>query len=99
MEYIQANRLRYRLIQRMHLLMQQVDVIVAPSMRGRNLALTNLTGHPCVVVPNGFTGDGLPTSISFVGSLLDEGTILAVARCYQEATGFHRTHPAEFGSH
>jgi Asp-tRNA(Asn)/Glu-tRNA(Gln) amidotransferase A subunit family amidase len=70
-----------------------VEVYVAPSFGGDNLLLTNLTGHPCVVVPNGFDEDGNPTSISFIGRLFDEGTVLAVARAYQLATGFHRTHP------
>jgi Asp-tRNA(Asn)/Glu-tRNA(Gln) amidotransferase A subunit family amidase len=44
-------------------------------------------------VPNGFTEAGLPTSISFVGRLFDEGTPLAVAKKYQDATGFHLKQP------
>ena len=93
-EYIQANRVRYLLVQEMEGLFTEVDVYVAPSFQGGNLLLTNLTGHPCVVVPNGFNEEGSPTSISFTGGLYDEGTILAVARAYQEATDWHRQHPA-----
>jgi Asp-tRNA(Asn)/Glu-tRNA(Gln) amidotransferase A subunit family amidase len=93
-EYIQANRLRYMIIQEMEEL--GVDVYVAPSFGGNNLLLTNLTGHPCVVLPNGFTEDGSPVSISFMGRLYDEGTLLAVARAYQSATDFHRKHPPLF---
>jgi len=92
-EYIQANRLRYRLIQDMASLMSQVDVYVAPSLEGDNLLLTNLTGHPCVVVPNGFNDKGSPTSITFSGTLYGEATLLAVAKRYQDATEFHRKHP------
>jgi len=92
-EYIQANRIRYLVIQDMAKLMNQVDVIVAPPFDGDNSLMTNLTGHPCVVVPNGFTKQGLPTSITFIGKLFDEATVLAVARAYQDATDFHVKHP------
>jgi Asp-tRNA(Asn)/Glu-tRNA(Gln) amidotransferase A subunit family amidase len=67
---------------------------VVPSFGGTNLLLTNLTGHPTVVLPNGFRKDGTPTSVSFVGKLFGEGDLLAVAKAYQDATGFHLKHPA-----
>ncbi len=93
-EYIQANRLRYLLIQDMQRLMDTIDVYVAPSFEGNNLLLTNLTGHPCVVVPDGVSSDGLPASICFMGRLFGEAELLAVAKQYQDATGFHLRHPA-----
>lgn len=92
-EYIQANRIRYLVIQDMANLMNQVDIIVAPPFEGDNSLMTNLTGHPCVVVPNGFSKQGLPTSITFIGKLFDEATLLAVAKAYQDATEFHLKHP------
>ncbi|MGH7454665.1 MAG: amidase, partial [bacterium] len=73
--------------------MENIDVYVAPSFGGNNLLLTNLTGHPCVVLPNGFDKKGSPTSISFMGRLYDEATTLAVAKAYQDATEFHKKHP------
>lgn len=94
-EYIQANRLRTLAIQEMDLLMKTVDVYITPSF-GVNLLLTNLTGHPCVVLPNGFNEEGGPTSISFIGKLYDEATLLAVAKAYQDATDFHLRHPVGF---
>jgi Asp-tRNA(Asn)/Glu-tRNA(Gln) amidotransferase A subunit family amidase len=93
-EYIQANRVRVLVMQAMAELMDDVDVYVAPSSGGNNLLLTNLTGHPAVVVPNGFTEKGTPTSITFTGRLYDEATALAVAKAYQDATDFHLEHPA-----
>ena len=90
-EYLQANRVRYLLIQAMARLMSEIDLYVTPS-HGESLLLTNLTGHPCVVVPNGFE-KGLPTSITFTGRLFGEATMLAVAKAYQDATGFHTQHP------
>jgi Asp-tRNA(Asn)/Glu-tRNA(Gln) amidotransferase A subunit family amidase len=93
-EYIQANRIRYRIMQDMERL--DVDLYVAPSFGGNNLLLTNLTGHPCVVVPNGFDEEGNPVSISFIGGLFDEGMLLAAAQAYQEATEFDEQHPPLF---
>ncbi len=95
-EYVQANRERWRLVQAMGALMQDVDVYVSPAFGGNNLLTTNLTGHPCVVLPDGFTAPGEPHSITFIGRLYDEATLLGVARAYQEATDFHRRHPEAF---
>ncbi|MEN8203946.1 MAG: amidase [Bacteroidota bacterium] len=96
-EYIQANRIRQDLIEDYHRHLKEFDVVVTPSFQGGNhLLATNLTGHPVVVVPNGFKDSGSPTSISFLGNLFDEGTILAVAAAYQEATDFNRQRPELF---
>lgn len=92
-EYLQAQRVRYLLIQDTARIFDKVDLFIAPSLFGRTLQLSNLTGHPCVVVPNGFTKAGAPTSISFVGKLFDEGELLAIAKKYQDATGFNLKHP------
>ncbi|WP_128547711.1 amidase [Larkinella soli] len=93
-EYIQANRIRARLIDEMEQKMKAVDLYITPTFGNANLALTNLTGHPCVVLPNGFTPKGRPTSITFMGRLFDEGRLLAVAKAYQDATAWHTKHPA-----
>lgn len=94
-EYIKANRLRTTLINQMNDVMQQVDVYVTPSWTGSNLTLTNLTGHPQLVLPNGFI-DGKPTSISFVGQLYGEADLLALAKYYQDNTEHHLNHPDRF---
>jgi Asp-tRNA(Asn)/Glu-tRNA(Gln) amidotransferase A subunit family amidase len=92
-EYLQAQRIRFLLIQEMAKLMENIDVYVAPTDSGDNLLLTNLTGHPSVGIPNGFSKAGTPTSISFVGKLFDEADLLAVAKACQDATGFQFQHP------
>ena len=67
---------------------------VAPTFGGDTLLLTNLTGHPCVVVPNGFRlSDGTPTSLTFTGRLFGENDLLAVADLFQRATDFHTRRP------
>ena len=92
-EYLQAQRIRTLLIQEMAKLMNEVDVYVAPWDTGDNVLLTNLTGHPSVVVPNGFSSKGTPTAITFVGKLFGEADLLGVAKAYQNATDFHLKHP------
>ena len=74
----------------------RVDLYVSPSFGGNNLLLTNLTGHPCVVLPNGFNDKGNPTSITFVGNLFDESLILAVSKKYQDTTEFNKMHPERY---
>jgi Asp-tRNA(Asn)/Glu-tRNA(Gln) amidotransferase A subunit family amidase len=95
-EYVQANRLRTLVMRDMRDAMKDVDVVVAPSFGGVTLTLTNLTGHPTVVLPNGFTEAGTPVSLSFLGKLYGEASVLAVAKAYQDATDFHTKHPERF---
>jgi Asp-tRNA(Asn)/Glu-tRNA(Gln) amidotransferase A subunit family amidase len=95
-EYINANRIRYLLIKEMQQIMDTIDLYVAPSWDGDNLLLTNLTGHPCVVIPNGFDDKGNPTSISFTGRLFDEGRLISFAKKYQDSAGFHKQHSPLF---
>lgn len=92
-EYLQANRLRTQLCIDMQKVFEEVDVYVHPSWNSPSLGITNHTGHPCVVVPNGFRQNGLPTSISFTGKLFEEGKLMQVARAYQEASEWHKLHP------
>ncbi len=95
-EYIQANRIRYLLIEKMNALFQKYDAIITPSFGGPQLLATNLTGHPAVVLPNGFNEKGSPTSFSIIGRLFQEGTILAIANAYQQATAFETMKPSLF---
>ena len=59
-EYIQANRARTVAMQQMAKLFETVDIIVVPSSSDAQLILTNLTGHPAVIVPNGLRGNDAP---------------------------------------
>jgi aspartyl-tRNA(Asn)/glutamyl-tRNA(Gln) amidotransferase subunit A len=55
--------------------------------------LFNLTGHPAIAVPSGFSGDGLPYSLQLVGRPFDEATILRLAHAYEGATEWHTRRP------
>lgn len=90
-EYLQADRLRRRLIQEMAALMKTVDLLVTTESDQAALFISNLTGQPCVVVPNGGA-----TSLSFIGKLYDEATVLAFAKAYQDSTSFHTNRPPAF---
>ena len=111
-EYIQAARARKMAMEAVAKVFESVDVIVAPTNGGQQLVITNLTGHPSVILPNGLRGPdapkwpfedpsdfqnaggpGTPTSLTFLGKLYGEAELLAFARAYQEATGFHLQHP------
>jgi Asp-tRNA(Asn)/Glu-tRNA(Gln) amidotransferase A subunit family amidase len=58
-EYIQAARARTLAVQQVSALFEKVDIIVAPT-EGLQLVVTNLTGHPALIVPNGFRGPDAP---------------------------------------
>jgi Asp-tRNA(Asn)/Glu-tRNA(Gln) amidotransferase A subunit family amidase len=93
-EYIRACRFRTLLMAEMEKLFADIDVYVCPSFGGENLLITNLTGHPAVVLPNGFHAkSGTPASITFLGGLYADDKALALARAYQNATDFHKKQP------
>ena len=93
-EYINANRLRTKLIRQLNEIMKRFDVLVVPSLEDDSQLLFNLTGHPCIAFPNGFTSKGMPTSITFVGNLYNEGIILSAANQFQLVTNFNKKHPS-----
>lgn len=95
-EYINANRYRSQLCKRMNDFMKDYDVLIVPTFAGRQLSMTNLTGHPVVVMPIGFNQNGSPISITLIGNLYDEATILAAAKAFQDKTGFNKKHPEKF---
>src|SRR5665647_683751 len=95
-EYINANRHRYTLIQKVNDVIEKYDVIICPTWVGNQAAITNLTGHPAMSIPTGFDKNHSPTSITLVGKLYDEATILAIAKVYQDATQWNKMHPKFF---
>jgi Asp-tRNA(Asn)/Glu-tRNA(Gln) amidotransferase A subunit family amidase len=97
-EYIQANRARTILMGALDAALEGLDVLVTPSYADDVLLMTNLTGHPVVVLPHGFRENGTPASFSFVGNLYREAEALRLAMAYQEATGFHRRRPPAFAA-
>lgn len=95
-EYINANRHRYQLMQKVNDVIEKYDVIICPTWAGNQAAITNLTGNPAISIPTGFDKKNSPTSITLVGKLYDEATILAIAKVYQDATQWNKMHPEFF---
>jgi Asp-tRNA(Asn)/Glu-tRNA(Gln) amidotransferase A subunit family amidase len=110
-EYVQAARARRLAMDQVAKAFENVDVVVAPSF-STQIVVTNLTGHPALILPNGLRGDdapkppaggdlqdnvggpGTPLSLTFLGRLYGEAKLLALARAYQDATGFHLKQPS-----
>ena len=58
-------------------------------------AVGNVAGLPAISVPSGFSDEGLPTGIQFMGRAYEENTVIAAAAAYQSLTDWHRRHPAD----
>jgi len=95
-EYINAQRHRYLLMQKVNEVITKFDAVISPNWMGNQSAITNLTGHPVICIPSGFSKNNLPTSISIIGKLYDEATIIEVAKFYQDATMWDKMHPEMF---
>ena len=59
----------------------------------RHFTMANLACYPAVNIPNGFADNGQPTNAVFYGRPFKEMEILALAKAYQDAAGFHLKHP------
>jgi Asp-tRNA(Asn)/Glu-tRNA(Gln) amidotransferase A subunit family amidase len=91
-EYLRAARIRTLLMREMEEVMAPIDAYVG----GDDLSLTNLTGHPTVVVPDGDrdkSPNGQPGTITFTGKLFGETELLALAHAYQQVSGAHLRRP------
>lgn len=53
----------------------------------------DLAGTPAICLPSGFSPDGLPYSVQFIGRRLSEATLCRIAHAYEQATARHARHP------
>jgi Asp-tRNA(Asn)/Glu-tRNA(Gln) amidotransferase A subunit family amidase len=91
-EYLRACRIRTLVMQEMEQTMAGIDAYIG----GDDLTLTNLTGHPTVVVPDGTRDKGKndqPGTITFTGKLFGETDLLALGHAYQQSTSAHLLRP------
>lgn len=93
-EYIRAARVRTVLMQQFAAWFAGYDALVSPT-GSPTLGLTNLTGHPQMVVPCGFPAEG-PVGLLFTGHLFAEGHLARFAMAFQRATDWHRRQPPLF---
>ena len=70
-----------------------VETNPGPSDRyalGDNRLLSPLTGFPALTVPAGFTPDGLPVGLEFMGRPFTEAMLLGFGFAFEQATGYRR---------
>jgi amidase len=53
----------------------------------------DLSGHPTITLPAGFTDDGLPVAVQLVAGRLREDRLVTAGRAFQFASDWHRRHP------
>ncbi|MDE3108753.1 MAG: amidase [Acidobacteriota bacterium] len=66
------------------------------SVRAELLRMTrpvNVSGHPAVSIPCGFTPAGLPVGLQLIGPKWGEAKLLAIALAYEDATDWRALHP------
>jgi Asp-tRNA(Asn)/Glu-tRNA(Gln) amidotransferase A subunit family amidase len=95
-EYINTMRHRSVLMEKTNQAMKEFDVVISPSFGGRQLAITNLTGHPALCMPIGLSKQGTPNSITFLANLFKEEALLSVGTFFQSITSFDEMHPEKF---
>jgi Asp-tRNA(Asn)/Glu-tRNA(Gln) amidotransferase A subunit family amidase len=64
----------------------------------RHSAMANLACYPAINIPNGFSETGSPTNLTFFGRPFGEMEILALAKAYQDAAGFHLKRPGKLAT-
>ena len=77
---------------------QQVAPPEAVARLVRYSAPTNFSGHPALTLPNGFTPEGLPTAMQFIGRHGEEATLFRVAAAYERATSWQQRRPPSAGA-
>jgi len=90
-DYVLANRARTLLIQKFDEFFKDVDVVIG----GGNLAATNLSGHPQIVVPT-VVNENYNQGISFVAALYREDLLLRLAHAWQSVSDIHLKRPPKF---
>jgi amidase len=54
----------------------------------------DMTGHPTITLPGGFSETGLPIAFQLVAAHLGEATLVRAGAAFQDTTSWHRHRPA-----
>lgn len=95
-DYINLSRQRSLLIEEVHEIMKEYDVIVTPTFGDPQLQITNLTGHPALCLPNGFNDSGSPTSITLLANLFEEEKLVMLGELIQNNSDWQSKRPPLF---
>jgi len=98
-DYIRAQRVRTLMIAAVEQLFDRIDLFLAPPSSD-SVNMTNLTGHPALVLPAGLvkseTGIEMPQNIMLTGRLDDEATLLDAGLAFERETPWHTKRPPLF---
>ena len=107
-DYVNALRLRARLVAEAAAVMQDVDVLVMPTRHTPPETLGafdtilghrfytrpfNVLGLPALSICSGFTGNSLPLSMQIVGRPFEDALVLKVGHAFERATDYRRIRP------
>jgi aspartyl-tRNA(Asn)/glutamyl-tRNA(Gln) amidotransferase subunit A len=108
-QYLRAQRARHLITKDYISTMTQVDVLITPTLpivapriedsakEGMKLisnnSPSNITGLPSLVLPCGFSSEGLPISLQIIGKPFDESKVLGVGYAYEQGTNWHNRRP------
>jgi amidase len=71
---------------------ERLDAVVFPGWSGA--AIGAKAGYPSVIVPAGYTTEGVPIGLTFLGRAWSEPTLLRVAHAFESATRLRRPPPS-----
>jgi aspartyl-tRNA(Asn)/glutamyl-tRNA(Gln) amidotransferase subunit A len=110
LEYAEAVRIRTAWCREIGRVMERVQAVVTPTLPHAAFPVEtqlagppdtswgtrhfNLSGHPALTLPCGFTAAGLPIGLQFAGRFFDEATLFRIAHAYEQATPWHTRRPA-----
>ena len=95
-EYINTNRHRTLLMKKINDAMKNFDIIITPTFEGKQLSITNLTGHPALCMPIGLDKQQLPNSITLLANVYKEEDLLLFGKFFQDHTDYDDMHPSMF---
>ena len=71
---------------------ERLDALVFPGWSGA--AIGAKAGYPSVIVPAGYTAEGTPIGLTFLGRAWSEPTLLRLAHAFETATSLRRPPPS-----
>lgn len=86
-DHVQADRLRYRVMQAMDEMFRKVDVLIGPFMTGPMLIASNFTGHPCLHLRAGFLHTESRADPSLANGRLEIGARISGGRRFEVPQG------------
>lgn len=92
-ELVQVERIRRRFMEWMRTALKDVDAIMLPPFAGGFLVASNATGNPQLVLRAGFDNERTPRSISLIGHVFDEATLVRTGMAIEAKLGVAAKRP------